>query len=433
MQNGPYYGIFDREYSESAAVQSRSLDYKELAPAGTPIFPYAATGVMQYAKPFFYSFNNSHNATLYERCTSTFAEPTRGKVTDGLFGRANGSVLIAQPRPQRPGWDGCRDRFDGRTDLPPGLQYVQPLPRYGHRAVFHAPTDEIFMYGGLAYTEEQPKTLSDTWDSVVLSDMWYYHLFHCVNNCSSHGDCDFGFCKCHVGYYGVDCSNTSCPGTFCYYDEITHEQNCTHACHAGYTHTDNDTYVQEAYKLPCTRENWGESNGICDGFGRVQCAPPFLGDDCSIKDCRDNCSFNGWCSIEYPVSRCMCIPGYFGETCDKKLCLNNCSYPNGECNTTSGSCICNMMYSPYNRSRPFVPWQGEDCSYLHPYESAARVRLPFRWDAAQVLALRGVVPFVRAAASWLFDCWWLVVLLLAVVAAQLLDHAPQRDHGPEHL
>jgi hypothetical protein len=30
--------------------------------------------------------------------------------------------------------------------------------------------------------------------------------------------------QCYVGYYGVDCSNISCPGTFCYYDPDSHEQ-----------------------------------------------------------------------------------------------------------------------------------------------------------------------------------------------------------------
>ena len=54
-------------------------------------------------------------------------------------------------------------------------------------------------------------------------------------------------------------------------------QSCVHSCQAGYVHTDNDTYVQDVSKLPCTLENPGETNGICDGFGHSQCAPPFIG------------------------------------------------------------------------------------------------------------------------------------------------------------
>ena len=159
--------------------------------------------------------------------------------------------------------------------------------------VFHEPTKEILFYGGMAYDNEEPYTLSYTYRSQALSDMWYYNLNHCPNNCTGNGECFYGFCSCHVGYYGIDCSNISCPGTFCYYNDLTHQQNCTHACQAGYIHTDNDTYVQDIYKIPCTVDNWGESNGICNGFGTVQCAPPFVGDDCGTKDCKSNCSFNG--------------------------------------------------------------------------------------------------------------------------------------------
>ena len=61
---------------------------------------------------------------------------------------------------------------------------------------------------------------------------------------------------------------------------------------------------------------------------------PFLGLDCSIKDCKDNCNYNGYCSVEYPVSRCVCNPTYFGESCEFIECINNCSYPNGLCNYT---------------------------------------------------------------------------------------------------
>jgi hypothetical protein len=115
---------------------------------------------------------------------------------------------------------------------------------------------------------------------------------------------------------------------------------------------------------------WGESNGICDGFGTSYCAPPFVGDDCSIKDCAGNCSFNGWCSEEYPVSRCMCQPGYYGEMCEYRDCLNNCTHPNGVCDPVSGVCVCNMIYSPYNNAREYRPWGGEDCSYLFAYAAA---------------------------------------------------------------
>ena len=106
----------------------------------------------------------------------------------------------------------------------------------------------------------------------------------------------------------------------------TAEQVCQHCCSSGYDHQDGDVYVGEAAfrKMPCGPDQEGQSHGICDGFGTCQCAPPFLGDDCSVKDCPLNCSYNGYCSVEYPVSRCVCNPGYFGEHCHLIECLNNC-------------------------------------------------------------------------------------------------------------
>ena len=110
-----------------------------------------------------------------------------------------------------------------------------------------------------------------------------------------------------------------------------------------------------------------------------------------------NCSFNGWCSVEYPVSRCMCQPGYFGETCEYKLCLNNCSYPNGVCDTSSGFCKCRMMYSPYNMSREYHPWAGEDCSWLYAYQGTNRNIMSNSILLASVLVL--IVSLVLAGPS----------------------------------
>jgi hypothetical protein len=131
--------------------------------------------------------------------------------------------------------------------------------------------------------------------------------------------------------------------------------------------------------------------GVCDGFGTCQCAPPFLGDDCSIKDCKHNCSFNGYCSVEYPVSRCICHPGYFGEYCQLKNCLNNCTFPNGVCNYTTGRCSCRMTYVPFNNTRPYYPLGGEDCSWIVAFAAAGTL---FDW--------RVVVINVVAVAALLF-------------------------------
>ena len=56
--------------------------------------------------------------------------------------------------------------------------------------------------------------------------MWVWMRDVCPSNCSFHGKCFYGTCLCDEGYYGIDCSNISCPGDYCYYDEQTLEQVC---------------------------------------------------------------------------------------------------------------------------------------------------------------------------------------------------------------
>ena len=401
--NGPYYNIFTRGHRDLYTKEGapKGIQMNDLVAVGTAIFPYAATGPMQYARRFFYSFNSSHNGTLLEWCTSVFGEPTRGHTLDHTHGRANSSIFIAQPRRQRPGWDGCRDRADGNPYLIQELQYLRPLATYGHRATFLAETDELIVYGGRSYNVEQPPSANNrTYPMATTDTMWYFDLFRCINNCSNAGVCHFGYCLCYSGYYGVDCSNTSCAGTSCFYDQISWEQKCYHGCQAGYVHRDDDEYVQDITKLPCSDVHAGESNGVCDGFGVAQCAPPFVGDDCSTKDCKSNCSFNGWCSIEYPVSRCLCQPGYYGNICQHKICLNNCSCPNGDCNITSGECTCKMRYSPYNNTREFFPWMGEDCSYLFAYAGAQR-----RTCMAALRSQGGLYTLLRGLVRWQWRQW----------------------------
>lgn len=342
-----------------------------LAQDGTPVVPFSGTGPDQYVRAFLYRINASAVATLYEHCTSVYAEPTRDTVLDGLLGRSDKQVSIAVPRRQRPGWDGCRD--NANENGKPGLAYEKPTARFAHAAVYVEETREIFLYGGMAYDQERLPSIVETFPMAVKGDMWQFSFDHCINNCSFHGTCMYGFCICDTGYYGVDCSNTSCPGTSCFYDDLTHEQQCQHGCQSSYNHTDIDVYVQDAVKVPCSQMLPGEENGICDGYGHTMCAPPFIGLDCAVRDCPNDCSYNGWCSVEFPVSRCMCNPGYYGEICEFQECLNNCSFPNGLCNQDTGQCTCRMMYSPYENYKEFHPWGGEDCSYLHAYAAAPSV------------------------------------------------------------
>ncbi|ETV67095.1 hypothetical protein H257_16643 [Aphanomyces astaci] len=295
---------------------------------------------------------------------SVVAVPTRGvlDVADTFY---------TQARRKAPGWDGCRDRIDNRTDLPWILQWSRPAQRAGHMAVYHSGYQLMLMYGGYGVTREELYASSSTTPAFTYDDWWSYSLANCIKNCSLHGVCSYGRCMCDEGYYGVDCSNMTCPGSVCAFNDITKGTSCVHCCFSGFEHTNNDTYVPNIQKSPCSTTNTHYSNGVCDGFGQCICRPPFIGADCSIRNCAYNCSGHGFCSVEFPNSRCLCDPGWAGKYCDQRVCLNNCSYPNGIC--VNGSCYCSMLYDPYNSTLSHFPFLGQDCSFMLPFASANRL------------------------------------------------------------
>jgi hypothetical protein len=105
--------------------------------------------------------------TVYERCTSVYGEPTRNTLLDGQFGRSLEPVQVAQPRRQRYGWDGCRDRYDNRSDLPATLQWDHPSQRSGHTAVYNEDYGLMMVYGGRGPAREEPFRVTTTFEFKV--------------------------------------------------------------------------------------------------------------------------------------------------------------------------------------------------------------------------------------------------------------------------
>ena len=253
--------------------------------------------------------NDGYDNVPNLKALSVQGGPTRNSITDGRFGRNEEDVLIPQPRRRAPGWDGCRERLDGNLDdrgPKYNLMWSQPSQRSMHRGVWSNKHRLFLVFGGTGYTEwkrdpYRPRPtgygVNDTIEvgyksggslySGVISDMWVWFRDVCPNNCSFHGRCFYGTCMCDEGYYGIDCSNTSCPGDYCYYDPQTLEQICTHCCSTGHTWVDEDQYrsldTTSVRKVACDADHHGISNGVCDGFGSCQCAPPFFGLDCSMS------------------------------------------------------------------------------------------------------------------------------------------------------
>lgn len=178
---------------------------------------------------------------------------------------------------------------------------------------------KLLAFGGMGFEDEQLLQSAATFSSAPLGDLWAYDLRDCVKNCSLHGECLAGNCRCDDGYYGVDCSNSSCPGSYCFYNDAEQAQVCEHCCFSGFDHsTGNDSFLDNVEKLACAEDNLHYSNGVCDGFGACICRSGFVGPDCSIRDCAHNCSGHGYCSEEFPNARCMCDDGWFGQYCDAR-------------------------------------------------------------------------------------------------------------------
>ena len=354
-----YFGIVDNAEAFVDELREQGLNLETTVPDGTPIAQKAATGPRQYAREKVVAYNSTMDLAIYEWCTSVRGEPTRRK-------NSSGSVFVAQPRRQSPGWDGCRE-----------LEWRTPSLRSDHASIFVPKYDMLVVHGGLSNGGDHNRAVNSP-ANIVLEDLWVLEIHTCSKNCSNNGVCDHGYCKCDPGFYGIDCSNTTCPGSVCHYDD-NNDLRCTHCCYN----------IEDGIKVPCQfdhEENifTGSTEGICDGFGSCQCAPPYIGEDCSILDCKHNCSFNGYCSVEFPQSRCMCNDGYMGEFCQHVECHNNCSYPNGICNRETGICSCNALYSPYDRRIPWTNWQGEDCSFLPAWSGQ---KINSGWQAIVAVAI----------------------------------------------
>lgn len=130
----------------------------------------------------------------------------------------------------------------------------------------------------------------------------------CKNDCSGHGECVHGRCRCNAGRYGDDCS-VGCP---------------------------ND----------CS------GKGVCKRGGRCECEPDHTGPDCSAKkQCPKGklgqkmveCSGQGICFA--PEQKCLCRPGYKGPDCSKHDARCGTHGCNGRGTCSDGVCFCDLGYT----------------------------------------------------------------------------------------
>ena len=120
-------------------------------------------------------------------------------------------------------------------------------------------------------------------------------------NCSGHGLCIEGKCRCFHGYTADDCS-------------ILIQSQCDQRC------SGHGQYIDYPQSMCICEKDWS-------------------GTDCSQRRCSLDCGSHGKCSnASQPI--CQCDDGWSGKTCTTKLCPKFCQ----ECNS-DGQCICSNGYT----------------------------------------------------------------------------------------
>nr|CCC47174.1 putative subtilisin-like serine peptidase, fragment [Trypanosoma vivax Y486] len=177
----------------------------------------------------------------------------------------------------------------------------------------------------------------------------------CANNCSQHGKCVGGVCKCATGYHFVDCSLCD--------EEVV--------CNGhGYCTTDNTT---------CTCDNDNFADSSCS-----KCKPGWYGSSCT-SDCK--CSGRGKCNTRSGECMCQqdkriggggcftgpnceyCCPGFYGKLCNERSywCPEN-GYPVEVSGTDAGY----IEVNGYGKYQPMT-----FCRWILKAPRGHRVRLEY--------------------------------------------------------
>eukprot|EP00913_Durusdinium_trenchii_P003237 g2993.t2 len=174
----------------------------------------------------------------------------------------------------------------------------------------------------------------------------------CIDDCSGHGSCSMGVCRCEDGYTGEACDVVHCK------DDCSGRGSCLDgrcAC--------DSAFYGAACEFPRCKDDCN-GHGYCDS-GKCVCTGGYRGLSCAERapmpkiilpvvdtkkvksiappSCPEDCNHKGRCEVD---GTCSCMANYTGLACENH-CPSGCS-GKGAC--TGGQCIC------------FFGWGGVDCS-----------------------------------------------------------------------
>ncbi|KAF6734047.1 N-acetylglucosamine-1-phosphodiester alpha-N-acetylglucosaminidase [Oryzias melastigma] len=216
-------------------------------------------------------------------------------------------------------------------------------------------------------------------------------------NCSGHGECVDGLCRCQRGWQGEACdsllcqpaecgSHGVCTANGCVCDAGWRGENCSHECLPGF------------YGDGCTHTCSCVNGGSCDPVhGHCTCPPGFHGDTCDQ----------------------VCPLGFFGLSCAQECHCDGlcpCDPRTGTCNATlqgetnrtvhrAGHCLATQM---------FTSWRQEEEAHREQHYLTERTWLMITILLAFLLAASLMVHLVRAC---------------PVSAASHFPERPERDYS----
>lgn len=206
-------------------------------------------------------------------------------------------------------------------------------------------------------------------EAYFLGDTWHYTQRICPRNCMLNGTCHYGSCICGKGFFGLDCSNRTCPD--CTYMNAPGSSKKSFACEIWdvkdnpvtlNNNPDPKNPVSESHhrlgpNIPVTLSN----GSILDG----NCYYDFAKQE---KICR-SCSLRGTC--DFPTGNCVCEAMYSNFDCSYRACPHPLCNGGGTC-LLRGECVC--RYATFEKDCSISFECPNDCSFQGICEPGGKCR-----------------------------------------------------------